>query len=187
MRKPVKNHGAVTGRTVRVVEVASRPGAPTLGWLRAGPLRLPCALGRSGTGHDKREGDGATPVAVLPLRRAWYRADRVLRPATALPCRAIRPDDGWCDAPGDRNYNRRVARPYPASHEAMWREDGLYDLVVELGWNDAPRRQGRGSAIFMHVARAGFRPTEGCIALRKADLVKLLALLGPRSSIRVAG
>lgn len=157
------------------------------GWLSVGTLVLPCALGRSGITRAKREGDGATPRAVLPMRRVWYRADRGPRPLTGLPVRAIRAGDGWCDAPCDRNYNRPVRLPYPASHEDMFREDGLYDLVVELGWNDDPPRPGRGSAIFMHVARAGFRPTEGCIALRAADLRRLLRRIGPQTVIRVSG
>nr|WP_268235565.1 L,D-transpeptidase family protein [Agaricicola taiwanensis] len=146
---------------------------------------MPCAVGRSGVGTGKREGDGVTPLAILPLRRIWWRADRGQRPLTTLPLRHIRSTDGWCDAVGDRNYNRHVQRPYPTSHEAMWRDDRLYDLVVELGWNDHPRRQARGSAIFMHVARCGFKPTEGCVALTHRDLRWLLARLGPKSRMAV--
>lgn len=160
------------------VRVHTSIGNPARGWLAAGGVAIPCALGRSGIARRKREGDGVTPRAVMPLRRVWYRPDRGPRPVTGLSVRAIRPGDGWCDAPADRNYNRRVDLPYPASHELMWREDALYDLVVELGWNDDPPRAGLGSAIFMHVARAGFRPTEGCIALREGDLRRLLRRIG---------
>ncbi len=149
------------------------------GTLLAGNLRFPVALGRSGIVNGKREGDGGTPRGRLPLRRLWFRADKVRRPATGLPLRAIRPDDLWCDAPGDRNYNRPVRAPYPASHETMWRDDDVYDYVVELGWNDSPRKAGRGSAIFMHLAREGFQPTEGCVALQRRDFQRLLPLLGP--------
>ena len=113
----------------------------------------------------------------------WWRKDKVRRPRTKLPIRIIRPDDLWCDDPVDRNYNRAVRAPYPASHEKMWRADGVYDLVVELGWNDRPRIKGRGSAIFMHVARPGFLPTEGCVALRRADLERLLPWLGPETRV----
>ncbi|WP_420825593.1 L,D-transpeptidase family protein [Terrihabitans soli] len=157
------------------------------GLLVAGPLRLPVALGRSGVvgRNAKKEGDGGTPRGTLPLRGLWYRPDKVRPPRTRLPHRAIRPDDLWCDAPGDRNYNRPVTAPYPASHEKLWRDDDVYDFVVELGWNDRPRFQGRGSAIFMHLARsdglAGFKPTEGCVALRRQDMEKLLPLLGPET------
>lgn len=146
---------------------------------------IPCALGRAGMTHAKREGDGATPAGRLVPRRVWYRADRLRRPATCLPVHAIRPDDGWCDAVGDRNYNRPVREPYPASHESLWREDGLYDIVVELGWNERPRVQGRGSAIFLHLARPGLAPTEGCIALGRADLLRLLPRLRPGLALLV--
>ncbi|MBB3972987.1 L,D-peptidoglycan transpeptidase YkuD (ErfK/YbiS/YcfS/YnhG family) [Hansschlegelia beijingensis] len=133
----------------------------------------------------KREGDGATPRADLPLRRVWRRADRGPRPATALAVRTTRPDDGWCDAPESPCYNRPVRSPFRASHERMWREDGLYDLVVELGWNDRPPRPGRGSAIFMHAARPGFAPTAGCVALAPAALRRLIARLGPQTLLRI--
>lgn len=136
---------------------------------------IPVALGRSGTKASKREGDGATPIGVWRVCSALYRADRLVRPRTALPLRPIRRNDGWCDATGDRNYNRPVHLPYPVSAEAIWREDHLYDLVVVLDHNRRPRVQGGGSAIFMHCARDGLKPTEGCIAMRRGHLVRLLA------------
>lgn len=133
------------------------------------------ALGRGGARADKREGDGATPLGPLPLRRVLYRADRGARPPAAVPVEPIAPDDGWCDDPAHPDYNRPVRLPHPARHEALWRGDGLYDLVGVLGWNDAPPVRGRGSAIFLHVARPDGAPTEGCIALPDRDLRTLLA------------
>jgi L,D-peptidoglycan transpeptidase YkuD (ErfK/YbiS/YcfS/YnhG family) len=120
------------------------------------------------------------------VRDVLYRADRVQRPRTRLPVRRIGPRDGWCDAPGDRNYNRPVLHPYPVSAERLWRDDGLYDIVVVLDYNLRPRLRGRGSAVFMHVARPGYRPTEGCIALRQDHLRLLLARLAPGSILRTA-
>jgi L,D-peptidoglycan transpeptidase YkuD (ErfK/YbiS/YcfS/YnhG family) len=155
------------------------------GILQYGPLRLPCALGRSGCRVHKREGDGATPTGIWRLREVIYRADRCRRPACRLTVRGMRKDEGWCDAVGDRNYNRRVRLPYPASAERLWRQDNLYDILVVLDFNASPRVQGRGSAIFMHIARCGYRPTEGCIALRPADLRRVLARLGPRAILCV--
>ena len=157
------------------------------GRLRLGGLTFPCALGRAGCRVRKREGDGATPVGLWRMREVLYRPDRVRRPRTHLPVKAIRPRDGWCDASADRNYNRPVSHPYPASAERLWRPDGLYDVVVVLGYNDCPRVRGRGSAIFMHVAKPGFAPTEGCIALARPHLLRLLARLGRRSAVAVAG
>jgi len=137
-------------------------------------LRLRCALGRGGIRRDKREGDGATPVGSWPMRRLLYRADRVALPQTALPSSAIAEDDGWCDAPQDRNYNLLVRLPYSASAETLYRQDRVYDLIVPLGYNDAPVVAGAGSAIFLHVARPDFAPTEGCVALALADLLDVL-------------
>ncbi len=133
------------------------------------------ALGRGGVRTAKQEGDGATPAGRLALRRVFYRADRLAPPRTALPREPISPEDGWCDDPADRAYNRLVRLPCPARHEALWREDEVYDLVGVLGWNDAPVVPGRGSAIFLHVARADFAPTEGCVAMPRAALLTLLA------------
>jgi L,D-peptidoglycan transpeptidase YkuD (ErfK/YbiS/YcfS/YnhG family) len=157
----------------------------TRGTLCLGSLRFPCALGRSGCTARKREGDGATPIGQWHMRAVLYRPDRLLRPRTALPVRAIRRWDGWCDAPGDRNYNRPVRLPYPASAERLWREDALYDLLVVLDYNERPRARGRGSAIFMHVAKSGYAPTEGCIALARPHLVRLLERLSLRAAVSV--
>jgi L,D-peptidoglycan transpeptidase YkuD (ErfK/YbiS/YcfS/YnhG family) len=136
--------------------------------------RLRCALGRGGVRADKREGDGATPLGSFPLRRIMYRADRLAAPKTSLFVNALGPEDGWCDDPKDPAYNRPVKLPYPGRHEALWRQDGLYDVIVELGYNDDPVRPGLGSAIFLHCAGSGFAPTQGCIALAREDLLEVL-------------
>lgn len=133
------------------------------------------ALGRGGVQPGKQEGDGATPAGLLPLRRVLYRADRLPPPDCAVPIEPIAETDGWCDDPASRDYNRKVRLPHAARHEALWRRDGLYDLVGVLGWNDTPVQRGGGSAIFLHVARAGYAPTEGCIALAVDDLRQVLA------------
>jgi L,D-peptidoglycan transpeptidase YkuD (ErfK/YbiS/YcfS/YnhG family) len=109
----------------------------------------------------------------------------VARPRTRLPVRAIRADDGWCDDPTSRNYNRLIKLPSKRSAEGLRREDHLYDLVLVLGYNDRPRVRGRGSAIFVHLARPGYTPTEGCIALSRRDLSALLAQVGPRTLLDI--
>lgn len=149
--------------------------------------RFRCAIGRGGYALDKREGDGATPIGTWPFRRVYYRPDRVAPPKTGLKTAPIVETDGWCDAPDDPAYNRPVTLPYPASHEEMWREDHLYDIVVVLGHNDDPPVPGRGSAIFMHVAREGYLPTEGCIALKREDLEKVLTLVAEGDAIAFLG
>lgn len=146
------------------------------GLLRCGPLVLPASIGRTGITRHKQEGDGATPAGRLPLRRILYRADRIARPATPLPVEPIAPDDGWCDDPAHPAYNRPIRLPHEARHEALWRGDHLYDLIVVLGWNDDPIRPGVGSAIFLHPRAPDGGPTEGCVALALGDLRALLAL-----------
>jgi L,D-peptidoglycan transpeptidase YkuD (ErfK/YbiS/YcfS/YnhG family) len=168
-----------------MVLVLGRSAARPRGIVKLGGLTFACALGRSGRRTRKREGDGATPVGCWRVLGVLYRADRVRRPTTRLPVRRIFPRDGWCDAPADRNYNRPVRHPYPASAERLWRADGLYDLVVVLSHNVRPRARGAGSAVFVHVAHPGCRPTEGCIALRRDHLARLLALLGVGARIWV--
>lgn len=154
-------------------------------WARVGPDRLlrlgrdawRCALGRGGLRAGKEEGDGATPLGPLPLRRVFYRADRVARPSCLVPVEPLAPEDGWCDDPAHADYNRRIRLPHPARHELLWREDGLYDIIGVLGWNDAPVIRNRGSAIFIHLARPDLAPTEGCIALEERDIRAVLARL----------
>jgi L,D-peptidoglycan transpeptidase YkuD (ErfK/YbiS/YcfS/YnhG family) len=126
-------------------------------------------------GTHKREGDGRSPIGLLPLRRVLYRADRGPAPETTAPVEPIGRSDGWCDDPHDESYNRPVRLPYPARHEMLWRDDAIYDLVGVLGWNDDPVRRGEGSAIFLHVARPDYAPTEGCVALALPDLRAALA------------
>lgn len=147
-----------------------------------------CALGRSGIvpASGKREGDGASPAGIWPVRRALWRADRLARPQTALPLQAINPDDGWCDAPDDPAYNRPVRLPWPASHETMTRTDGLYDVVVVLGHNDNPPVPGMGSAIFLHCAADDYKPTEGCVAFARDTLLELLAGMTTASTLEIS-
>ena len=143
------------------------------------------ACGRGGVRRDKREGDGASPEGRFPLLSGFYRADRIALPPTQLGMTALQPNDGWVDDPADSRYNRLVSLPYPGHHEEMWRADGLYDLVVPIAYNTDPALPGRGSAIFLHVARPDFAPTEGCIAVARDILAGLLGLLGPGSMITI--
>lgn len=171
------------------IAVRRRPGTRHLGILRAGGLNIPVALGRSGIGFDKAEGDGRTPAGRWRILALLYRPDHGPRPVTRLAARPIRPDDGWCDDRADRRYNHPVTLPLggarDVSHETMWRDDALYDLVLVIDHNQRPRIAGRGSAVFVHLARPGFRPTEGCVALRRGDMKRLLARLRPGAVIDI--
>lgn len=170
----------------QLIVVSKAAGGPERAILRAGDWRMPCVLGRAGISRFKREGDGATPAGTLRPRLVLFRSDRLTRPATELPVRPIRPQDGWCDDPDDRNYNRPVTLPYPARHERLWRDDSLYDLLVVLDWNLEPAIGNRGSAIFLHLARADAAPTEGCIAMGRAAMQRLLRCMNGDTRIEIA-
>ena len=148
---------------------------------------IPCLVGKAGliAASDKREGDMATPVGDWPLRRVYYRPDRVALPATSLPSIALTPAMGWCDDPGDANYNMPVELPFNASHERLWREDGLYDFIVVLGHNDSPPRPFLGSAVFLHLYEQDTPHTAGCVAIAKDDMVALLRTADTKTILRV--
>ena len=173
------SHDKLNGRSagptlaVRLLSASRQRGR-----LIGGGLSLACAIGRSGLTADKREGDGASPRGVLTVLGGFYRPDRFgCRPPAALPLAPLRPDDGWCDAPGHAAYNRHVRLPFAASHERLWRDDHVYDIVLITDWNYTHRQRQRGSAIFFHLTETGERPTQGCIAI--ADMLKLLPRLTP--------
>jgi len=146
----------------------------------------PAAIGPGGIAIKSGEGDGITPMGAWPVREIFYRADRIEKPDVKLPLRAISRDDGWCDAPNDESYNRLVKLPYPASAETMWREDHLYDLVAVLGFNDHPVVPGKGSAIFLHLAKPDYANTHGCVALGFADVLAALEQLQPGDRVVIA-
>lgn len=145
------------------------------------------AIGRGGIKVDKHEGDGATPAGTYPLVSVFYRDDRITRPASRLPINPLAPNHGWVDDPDDTNYNQLVSLPYPARTEQMWRQDEVYDLLIVIGYNMDPVTPGRGSAIFLHIARPDFSSTQGCIAVTREVLLGLLPLLGPGSTITIRG
>lgn len=164
-----------------------RAGQRTRGFLRLGPITVPCAIGRAGLTRRKREGDGATPVGRFALLGAYYRPDRQARLPGGVPCVPLQPDDGWCDDPRHPRYNRPVRLPFAASHEKMWREDHLYDIVVVLDCNMAPAIKGRGSAIFFHLAREGYAPTEGCVAVAPRHMRLILSRLKRGAVMEIKG
>jgi L,D-peptidoglycan transpeptidase YkuD (ErfK/YbiS/YcfS/YnhG family) len=154
-------------------------------WLDWGEGKRRAAIGPGGIAIKGGEGDGITPRGTYPIREIFYRADRIAKPQTLLPLRAIEKDDGWCDAPADPNYNRLVKLPYPASAEQMWRDDHLYDLVAVLGYNDDPVVPGKGSAIFLHLAKPDYADTHGCVALNSDDALAALKQLRSGDSVQI--
>lgn len=163
--------------------VVRQEGEITVADWGAGPRR--CAVGRSGIAEKTREGDGVTPAGIWPLRSVLYRADRIAPPETILPIIPIEPDQAWCDVPDDPHYNRLVRLPYASPDERLWRGDALYNLIVVVGFNDAPVVPGKGSAIFLHLARPDYGETQGCVALGVDDLIEALAQLRAEDRLTV--
>lgn len=181
----IKIMPAMQKRSLSRITIRRKPGHSSRGWLIAGMLALPVALGRGGIKANKREGDGGTPRGNFRLRRLWWRADKHRRPVTSLPVQRITPADGWCEDPADRHYNRPIKVPLNTSADRLVRKDNLYDFIIEIDHNTRPRIAGRGSAVFIHAARQGFAPTAGCVALELSTLRRMLSRLGPRTRIVV--
>jgi L,D-peptidoglycan transpeptidase YkuD (ErfK/YbiS/YcfS/YnhG family) len=167
------------------IRVRVRPGRRSQGWLVTGHAAWVVALGRGSVRANKREGDGATPRGRFRPLRVWWRHDRVTRPATRLPVRRLGHEDAWCEDPADRRYNRPFRLGPSGAGDRLWREDHLYDVIVEIDHNVRPRVAGRGSAVFLHVARPGLKPTVGCVAMPHLALRQLLSRLGPHSRIDI--
>lgn len=171
---------------IQTILVKTVPNQPTQAILQVGPLRVRAALGRSGIATGKMEGDGKTPKTSMKLLYGYWRSDRGPKPQTRLPMRPIKSGDLWCDAASHPAYNRPVKAPFGPSHEKMRRDDHLYDICIVMDWNISQRRRNGGSAIFLHIARPGYTPTEGCIAVSKRDMRRLLAHIGPDTVVRTA-
>lgn len=172
-------------RSIDRISVTSNTSGSHRGHLQFGNRIVECALGRSGIGHKTTEGDGITPIGLWPLRHVLFRPDRLERPESHLPMTEIGAQDGWCDAADDPNYNRHVKLPYPTSHEKLWRQDDLYDVVVIIGFNDDPIVNGAGSAIFLHIATSDYSATEGCVAIHKQHMLRLLKECRPDTAIEI--
>jgi len=170
-------------RPLALVRIRAAAGDPRRGWLTAGGQSIPVALGRGGILANKREGDGGTPRGSFRPRQLWWRADRHVRPRTFLPARAIRPEDAWCEDPGSRHYNQPIRLDSESAGDRLTRDDALYDFIVEIDHNTHPRIAGRGSAVFLHLARGNFGPTAGCVSMTKPAMLHLLRRLGPETKI----
>lgn len=144
-----------------------------------------CALGRNGVSIDKKEGDGKTPVGHFIIKEIYYRKDKIGHLTASVPVKEISPTDGWCDDSNDVSYNKYVKLPYNASHENLWREDNLYDIIIVINYNTDSPIPGKGSAIFIHIARPGYSPTAGCIALSKNDLLEVIKNINNSTIIQI--
>lgn len=163
----------------RQFSVSGHPAAK----LKAGSSFLKAAIGKTLMAHRKREGDGATPVGSFLLSETMFRSDRGVRSRQLLPNRPIRPTDAWCDDPASSQYNRPTSTACRARHETLWRDDRVYDVIVPTSHNQVPRVRNGGSAIFLHLARPNYGPTEGCVAISEADMRRLLPRLARKTKL----
>ncbi|SHK68350.1 L,D-peptidoglycan transpeptidase YkuD, ErfK/YbiS/YcfS/YnhG family [Bradyrhizobium lablabi] len=170
-------------RPLSAIRISPAAGDPRRGWLTVDGQAVPVALGRGGIKANKREGDGGTPKGIFRPRRLWWRADRHPRPRTHLAVRAIRPEDAWSEDPASRHYNQPVRLGHDQAGDRLKRDDHLYDFIVEIDHNSSPRIKGRGSAVFLHLARDNFGPTAGCVSMTKSAMLRLLERMGPDTKI----
>ncbi|MBV9458521.1 MAG: L,D-transpeptidase family protein [Bradyrhizobium sp.] len=184
MKKKVPSNSYKPGaRPLTMIRIRARAGNSRQGWLTADGLTIPVALGRGGIRANKREGDGGTPRGVFHPQKLWWRADRHTRPRSFIAAHAIEPEDAWCEDPNNRLYNRPIRLTREAPGDRLTRKDHLYDFIVEIDHNTRPRVAGRGSAVFLHLARENFGPTAGCVSMTHSAMLRLLRRLGPKTRI----
>jgi len=171
------NEGMKAHGLIHRLVVTRAPGRMSAGRLQAGAITIPCSLGRKGVIRSKREGDGKTPAGRFRVIGGYWRQDRLRLPGGALKLEPIKAHMGWCDDPADANYNRPLRLHARAHHEELLRADALYDVVLVLDHNQSPRVRGHGSAIFFHLTRNRNDPTAGCVAISRAQMLRLLPRL----------
>lgn len=181
MKRSRRHPAAKRHSPLRTITVRRAPSGCHHGLVIVGGKTFRCALGKNGITAQKREGDGATPRAFMQMISGFCKP--ALQPIgkTALPMRRMQKKDGWCDTVGNANYNRAIRLPFSQSHETMLREDQLYDIGFILDWNFSHRKQRCGSAIFLHLAKPGYQPTQGCIALSRRDMERLMPYFSTRT------
>ena len=144
-----------------------------------------CALGKRGIGYKRKEGDLITPKGTYKVKYILYRKDRVKKIQTKIKKIAIRKDMGWCDDPKSRDYNKLIKLPYAYSYEKIFRKENNYDIILILNYNMNPVIKNKGSAIFIHIAKKKFKKTEGCIALKKIHLLKVIKRINKNTTIKI--
>ena len=153
-------------------------------YLTYNKLKVKCAIGKKGIGYKKKEGDLITPIGQFKIKYILYRKDRV-KILSKLKKRVIKKDMGWCDDPRSSDYNKLVKLPFNYKHEKLFKKENIYDIILVLNYNMNPVKKNKGSAIFIHVARNNFKKTEGCVAIKKIDLIKLLKEISPNTKVRI--
>jgi len=155
------------------------------GYLKYKNFKYRCALGKAGVNKKIKEGDGITPKGVFKITKVYYRADKIKIIKTNIKKIKITKNMGWCDDPWSRFYNQQIKLPSKFSHEKLYRNDDLYDLIAVMNYNTNPIIKNKGSAIFMHISKNSYKKTQGCIALKKKDLIKILTVIKKNTKIKI--
>ena len=156
------------------------------GYLKFKNHKFRCALGKSGVGEKKIEGDDLTPKGTYKIIKIYYREDRIRKIKSKIRLRKIEKNFGWCDQPNSKYYNKLISLPNKLSHEKLYRKDNIYDVIIVLNYNMNPTIQYKGSAIFIHVARRKFPPTKGCVAISKKNLLYLIEKISKKTKIKIS-
>ena len=146
-------------------------------YLKYKDLKFKCAIGKAGIRKKKKEGDNITPKGIYKIIKIYYRDDRIKKISSKFKLIKITKKMGWCDDPKSKKYNRLIKLPNKYSHEKLYKKNNTYDLLLVLDYNMKPIVKNKGSAIFIHVAKRNYKPTAGCIALKKKDLLKLTKII----------
>jgi len=155
------------------------------GYLQYKNLKFRCALGKAGIKKKEKEGDNVTPKGTFKITKMYYRPDKIKNITSLVKKIKIKNNMGWCDDPSSNLYNRQIKLPNKFGHEKLYRKDNLYDLILVLNYNINPIIKNKGSAIFIHVAKNSYKKTEGCIALKKKDLIELVSKIKKNTKIKI--
>ena len=154
-------------------------------YLTYNKLKVKCAIGKKGIGNKKKEGDLITPIGVFNIKYILYRKDRV-KVSTKLKKKVIKKNMAWCDDPKSMHYNKLVKLPFAHKHEKLYKKENIYDIILVLNYNMNPIKKNKGSALFIHVSKINYKKTEGCIAIKKLNLIKLLRKINPNTRVKIS-
>ena len=155
------------------------------GFLIHGNNKYKCSIGYNGLSNNKTEGDGCTPIGTYKINKIFYRPDKINNHKFILDSEIIEERDGWCDDVNSDSYNQKIEFPFKEGAEHLYRNDDLYDIVCVLDYNLNPIIKGKGSAIFLHVAKEDYSPTQGCVAIKKDELLQIALRLNKDSIIQI--
>ena len=156
-------------------------------YLTCGQYKVKCAVGKRGISQKKREGDLITPVGRYRIKYVLYRKDRIKKIQTQLRKIIIRKNMGWCDDPRSKNYNKLINLPFNYSYEKLFKKENIYDIILVLDYNMRPVKKNKGSAIFIHITKKNYKKTQGCIAIKKTGLLKILKKIDINTKVKIEG